>query len=106
MRGHYRRLNKSARSSSKQVSPPTLAEPMILPTRRLKLSALLILATAVAASPSPQTLSLWWALGQGMMTVTIADALALLIRRYAKPLLFGSPLGLWRRRNITAGKTE
>ena len=67
---------------------------------------LLILLTAIVASPSPQALGLWWILGQGLMTAAIADALVLLIRQRTIPFPPDSLLGLWRRRKGIAGKIE
>ena len=94
-----------------QIVVPTLqagievipAWPMMLPTRRLTRCMLVMLLTAVAASTSASILGLWWALAQGLMSASIADAMILMVRQWADPALPGSPLGLWRLRKVITG---
>ena len=72
---------------------------MILPARRFHTLGWALLVTAVVASFSPLSLSLWWLAAQTALTLLVADGLVLLAgvdpvgRRYREH----SPLRLWLR---------
>ena len=73
---------------------------MILPARRLQILSWVLLATAILASGSPDTLSLWWLTAQTSLSLTIADALMLLGGIATRGRLHSgrqTPLALWRR---------
>jgi len=73
---------------------------MILPARRLQISSWVLLAAAILASGSPNTLALWWLAAQATLSLTIADALVLLGGIATRGRLHSgrqAPLALWRR---------
>ncbi len=69
---------------------------MLLPTHRMHVATMALLATGLPASLYPVVLSWWWGLVWAELALLIADGLMLLIPPMEAS---DSPLRMWHRRS-------